>query len=67
MAKKIVVEYWGSSRDSEPMHLHTETYTQDEWEKEDKDAIQQEVQDAALYYFEVAGWYEVKEVEDEIS
>lgn len=65
MSKKIVVEYWGSNRDSKPMHLHTDTYTPEEWEKEDKDECDKEAQYMALEYFEVAGWYKVKEVEND--
>ena len=65
MNKKIVVEYWGTSRGNKPMHLGTQTFTQDEWEKENKDTLEKEAQEAALDYFEVAGWYEVKEIEVE--
>ncbi|QLD33210.1 hypothetical protein [Mannheimia varigena] len=62
MAKKIVVEYYGASRGNEPMHLHTDTYTPQEWEAENKDECDKEAQEMALVYFEVSGWYEVTEI-----
>lgn len=65
MSKKIVVEYWGASRGNKPMHLHTSVYTPEEWEKENKEECDKEAHNMALDYFEVSGWYEVKEVEDE--
>lgn len=65
MSKKIIVEYWGVSRGNDPMHLHTDTYTPEEWEIENKDECNEEAQNMALEYFEVSGWYEVKEVQDD--
>ncbi|HEA3249400.1 hypothetical protein M8850_03130 [Pasteurella multocida] len=68
MAKKVIVKYFGSCRDyrgNEPMHFHTDTYTLEEWEKEDKELCDKESQEMALDYFEVSGWYEVEIVEED--
>ncbi|HHW7450433.1 hypothetical protein [Pasteurella multocida] len=67
MGKKVIVKYFGSCRGyigNEPMHLHTETYSLEEWEKEDKQSCDEEAQNMALEYFEVSGWYKVEIVED---
>lgn len=47
------------------MHFHTDTYTPEEWEKEDKELCDKESQNMALDYFEVSGWYEVEIVEED--
>lgn len=62
MSKKIVVKYWGASQGNDAVCLHTETYTPEEWEREDKDKCDEEARNMALDWFEVSGWFEVEEI-----
>lgn len=38
------------------MHLHTDIYTPQEWETENKEQCDIDAQEIALQYFEVSGW-----------